>query len=83
MARRLTVLLCLAGLTAAAQGQPPRAPKRTPKPLVVQFDDDTVEGTLAQPDVEVTVTGSSATHAKLIRVRESFAEKVLASVNEL
>ncbi len=49
----------------------------------VTFDPELVDGNLSQPDVEYTNGRPRAQHDRLIRVRESLRDKVMASVAEL
>ena len=47
------------------------------------FDDDTIEGDLTKPDGEYVNATTKVKHSNLIKIREEFKDKVMASVGEL
>jgi hypothetical protein len=52
-------------------------------PRVIDFEDDTIQGDLTQPDGEYVEARKKVEHTNLIRIREEFKDKVLQSVSDL
>ncbi len=91
-----TLLLCVAlalPFVAAAEdrgapGDAPPAPNTTTKVVYekdakISFEDDLVEGSLKGPDAGNIQADVRTTHSNLIKIRETWREKVLESSGEL
>lgn len=80
--RKLLVLsIAVLSSLSFAQTTNSEAPRRVTE---LTFDGDTIEGTLARPDVEfIGPHGGKNFKRSLIRVREDFKDKVMESVLEL
>jgi hypothetical protein len=77
----LAVVVAISSLSALAQQQPQ---PQTRKPAEIIFGDgDVIDGDTSKPDVEYLTRGGCVRHANLIRVREDFKDKVMASASEL
>ncbi len=59
------------------------AAKKSDKPQVINFEDDTIQGDLTKPDGEYVEARKKVNHTNLIRIREEFRDKVLQSVSDL
>lgn len=80
MKRLLMASLVLCSFVASAQQQKP-APQKTQE---VKFDEDElIDGTLETPDVPLVRVHERVVFDSLVRIRTSFAEKVMASEAEL
>lgn len=75
--RALLLLAVAISLTSFAQTK-----KAEPKEIIFG-DGDLIDGDLSKPDVEYFGTGVKVEHTSLIRVRETFKEKVMESAREL
>ena len=53
------------------------------KHTVVDFGDDTIDGSLSKPDGAYLESRKNQRHARLIKVRESFRPEILMSVRGL
>lgn len=53
------------------------------KHTVVDFGDDTIDGSLSKPDGAYLESRKNQRHARLIKVRESFRTEILMSVRGL
>ncbi len=69
------------GSDPAAQKPPPRVEYE--KKTVINFDDDTIQGDLTRPDGEYVEARKKVGHSSLIRLRESWREKVKQAGSEL
>ena len=84
LTKLLVLALALVAASAAAQeGKPPDPKVQYERTTVIDFEDDTIQGDLTRPDGEYIDARRKATHANLIKVRESFRDQVLESVGEL
>lgn len=73
------LLLAVAMLSSASFAQ-----TKKPEPKEIIFGEgDLIPGTISRPDVEFIDGRAPTTHTSLIRVRESFREKVMESAREL
>ncbi|HZZ84937.1 MAG TPA: adventurous gliding motility protein CglF [Anaeromyxobacteraceae bacterium] len=84
----MVVALALLGARAAAAEEAPRQQKPPPrveyeKKTVINFDDDTIQGDLTRPDGEYVEARKKVGHSSLIRIRESWREKVKQAGSEL
>lgn len=75
--RALLLLAVAMSITSFAQTK-----KAEPKEIIFG-DGDLIDGDLSKPDVEYIGTGVKVEHTSLIRVRETFKEKVMESAREL
>jgi hypothetical protein len=80
--RKLTVLMA-ATMSLVSFAQTQRSPVKQPTKEIIFGDGDVIEGDLSTPDVEYFTPGSHALHPSLIKVRETFKDKVMNSVGEL
>lgn len=85
--RIAALALAVAGGTAAAP-EPAPGPKPEPrieyeKKTIINFDDDTIQGDLTRPDGEYVEARRKVGHSSLIRIRESWREKVKQAGSEL
>lgn len=83
-------MLALAVIGGAAAAAPEGAPPKKPEPrveyekrTVINFDDDTIQGDLTRPDGEYVEARKKVGHSSLIRIRESWREKVKQAGSEL
>lgn len=53
------------------------------KKTTINFEEDTIDGDLTRPDSVYVESRKRVRHSNLIRIREDFREKVLASVSAL
>ncbi len=67
--------------SAAATATPAKTTEA--KATEYSFEGDTIEGDLSKPDAEYIEARKAIQHANLIRIRDSFKEKILQSVGEL
>ncbi len=75
--RALLLLVVAMSLTSFAQ-------TKKPEPKEIIFGEgDLIDGDLSRPDVEYISGHDAITHTSLIRVRETFKEKVMESAREL
>lgn len=75
--RSLLLLAVAMSLTSSAQ-------TKKPEPKEIIFGEgDLIDGDLSRPDVEYLGPGVKVEHTSLIRVRETFKEKVMESAREL
>jgi len=84
------ILLALAPGAARAQdaAKPPAegeagAKVEYEKKTVINFEDDTLEGTLKRPDGEYVESRKKVQHSNLIRIREDWRDKVMQSSGDL
>ena len=84
--------LLLALAPAAARGQDAAKPPAEGEPgakieyekkTVINFEDDTLEGTLKRPDGEYVESRKKVQHSNLIRIREDWRDKVMQSSGDL
>ncbi|BDG08684.1 adventurous gliding motility protein CglF [Anaeromyxobacter paludicola] len=93
---RAAVLAAVVGLGvpaaagAAPGAEPQAAGTARPAPrveyekkTVINFDDDTIQGDLTRPDGEYVESRKKVDHSSLIRIRESWREKVKQAGSEL
>lgn len=80
MKRLLFALAVFVGNYALAQA---KTPPGKPAQQEINFEDDTIEGDLSKPDGEYIEARKTVKHSNLIKIRESFKEKVVQSVGEL
>ncbi len=82
----VTTLLLLPLLGSApakkAQAQPPPRVEYEKK-TVINFEDDTIEGDLKRPDGEYVEARKRVDHSNLIKIRESWRDKVMQSSGDL
>jgi hypothetical protein len=88
--RTLLLMVVMAvPLAAAAQSKgsgapPPAQPKvEYEKKTVINFEDDTIEGDLKRPDGEYVESRRKVDHSNLIKIRESWREKVMQASGDL
>lgn len=85
--RKLLMILAL-GLPLGAMAADP-APAQGEgkveyqKKTVINFEDDTIEGDLKRPDGEYVEARKRVDHSNLIKLRESWREKVMQSSGDL
>jgi len=53
------------------------------KKTVINFEDDTIEGSLKTPDGQYIEARRKARHKSLIRIRTEFKREVLGSISDL
>jgi hypothetical protein len=53
------------------------------KKTVINFEEDTLEGTLKRPDGEYVESRKKVQHSNLIRIREDWRDKVMQSSGDL
>ncbi|MCP4499578.1 MAG: adventurous gliding motility protein CglF [Deltaproteobacteria bacterium] len=53
------------------------------KKTVINFEDDTIEGSLKTPDGQYIEAKRAARHKSLIRIRSEFRREVLSSISDL
>lgn len=80
MRKSLILLLATMSLTTFAQT---KKPVLQPPVTEFIFEGDLIDGTLKAPDVEYFTKGSNVDHPSLIKVRESFHDKIMNSAGEL
>lgn len=66
---------------AAAAGQPSKVEYE--KKTVINFEDDTIEGDLKRPDGEYVEARKRVDHSNLIKIRDSWRDKVMQSSGDL
>ena len=81
----LAMALAISSSAFAADPKPGEGKPETKyaKTTEFSFEDDTIEGDLTKPDGEYIEARKAVKHSNLIRIRESFKEKILQSVGEL
>jgi hypothetical protein len=82
------VLLALAPLAGAAQEKAAPAAQggakvEYEKKTVINFEEDTIEGDLKRPDGEYVESRKRVDHSNLIKIRESWRDKVMQSSGDL
>jgi hypothetical protein len=83
---RTLVLLMMLSAPAVPLAQDKAAPKPTvtyEKRTEINFEDDTISGDLKRPDGEYVEARRKVSHSNLIRIRESWREKVMQASGEL
>lgn len=87
MRRTVLMLLALAPLLGAAQEKADAAPAGAKveyeKKTVINFEEDTIEGDLKRPDGEYVESRKRVDHSNLIKIRESWHDKVMQSSGDL
>ena len=86
MRRTVLMLLALAPLLGAAQEKadaPAGAKVEYEKKTVINFEEDTIEGDLKRPDGEYVESRKRVDHSNLIKIRESWHDKVMQSSGDL
>jgi hypothetical protein len=92
MSKQVGSALVLTATLAGAMVLAPRAARAADdaeagviyqKKTVINFDEDTIDGDLTKPDAAYVESRKRVRHSNLIRIREDFREKVLASVSNL
>jgi hypothetical protein len=84
----LTMVLWLP-LAAAAQsaggrgGDQPQPKVEYEKKTVINFEDDTIEGDLKRPDGEYVEARRKVDHSNLIKIRETWRDKVMQASGDL
>ena len=76
----LTALVLVLGVASSAFAEDQVIFK---KHTVVDFGDDTIDGSLSKPDGAYLESRKNQRHARLIKVRESFKPEILMSVRGL
>ncbi len=76
----LVIGFLLAAVPAFAEGEGDVIYK---KHTVVDFGDDTIDGSLSKPDGAYLESRKNQRHARLIKVRETFRTEILMSVRGL
>jgi hypothetical protein len=81
----LMVVLCLpvAAAGQGSEGGQPQPKVEYEKKTVINFEDDTIEGDLKRPDGEYVEARSKVDHSNLIKIRESWRDKVMQASGEL
>lgn len=77
---RFFLFLAILGLSLPAFSQDD---VRYKKKTVINFDDDTITGTLKTPDASIIDAPPQSVHENLIRVRSTFRKNILSSVASL
>ena len=80
--RKLALIAVLA-VPALAFGQTKPAPKQPPPVTKINLDGDEVDGVRKVPGGLIVLVDPKVKHSSFIQVRESFADRVLASSQEL
>lgn len=77
--------LCLAFLSSIAAAQPaPRAPQKTEKPTVINYDDpDVLEVDLARPDDFWITARNGVKHKSLIKIRGNFLQEMMKRADDI
>ncbi len=86
MRRTLLVLLAAFPLVGAAEDKAPAgggSKVEYEKKTVINFEDDTIEGDLKRPDGEYVEARKKVDHSNLIKIRESWRDKVMQSSGDL
>ena len=79
---RKLLLLTVATLSLASFAQ--KRPEVRPADQKIVFgEEDVIEADLNKPDVEYFKGRSTVPHASLLKIREEFKEKVMASASDL
>ncbi len=82
----LSTLLAAIALPSAPMAQDKPAPKPTvtyEKRTEINFEDDTISGDLKRPDGEYVEARRKVSHSNLIRIRETWRDKVMQASGEL
>jgi hypothetical protein len=81
------VLLALAPLAGAAEEKaaPAQGGAKVEyeKKTVINFEEDTIEGDLKRPDGEYVESRKRVDHSNLIKIRESWRDKMMQSSGDL
>jgi hypothetical protein len=83
---RTLALLTLLAAPALSLAQDKAAPKPNvtyEKRTEINFEDDTIDGDLKRPDGEYVEARRKVSHSNLIRIRESWRDKVMQASGEL
>ncbi len=84
MRKRFLLAMLLVPLSASGQEKKAPEPKvEYEKKTVINFDDDTIQGDLTRPDGEYVEARKRVNHSNLIKIRESWREKVQQAAAEL
>jgi hypothetical protein len=84
--RTLGFTLVMLGLGSAAHAQAPadgNAGVIYEKKMIVNFGEDTIAGDLQLPDGEYIESRKRLRHSNLIKIRDSFRDKILNSVSNI
>ncbi len=68
---------------APAQGDAAKPRIEYEKKTVINFEDDTIEGDLKKPDSEYVDARRKVDHSNLIKLRESWRDKVMQASGDL
>jgi hypothetical protein len=82
----LSTLLAVIALPSVPMAQDKEAPKPTvtyEKRTEINFEDDTISGDLKRPDGEYVEARRKVSHSNLIRIRETWRDKVMQASGEL
>jgi hypothetical protein len=81
----VTIAVPLAGSAQSKGDTPPAAQPKVEyeKKTVINFEDDTIEGDLKRPDGEYVEARRKVDHSNLIKIRESWREKVMQASGDL
>ena len=85
----LKVIALAFPLVAAAQSSQKDAPAQAQpkveyeKKTVINFEEDTIEGDLKRPDGEYVESRKRVDHSNLIKIRDSWHDKVMQSSGDL
>lgn len=82
---RKVLLLATLALPLAATGEERKAEPKVEyeKKTVINFDDETIQGDLTRPDGEYVEARKRVEHSNLIRIRESWREKIRQASREM
>ena len=88
--RTFLIMALVAAPLAAAAADPQGAPAaggqskvEYEKKTVINFEDDTIEGDLKRPDGEYVEARKRVDHSNLIKIRDSWRDKVMQSSGDL
>ena len=83
----LVIAVPLSASAQAAQGKgsspQQQAKVEYEKKTVINFEDDTIEGDLKRPDGEYVEARRKVDHSNLIKIRESWRDKVMQASGDL
>ena len=82
----LSTLLAVIALPSVPMAQDQPAPKPTvtyEKRTEINFEDETISGDLKRPDGEYVEARRKVSHSNLIRIRETWRDKVMQASGEL
>ena len=83
---RRFLLLAMLMAPPAALGQEKKVPEpkvEYEKKTVINFDDDTIQGDLTRPDGEYVEARKRVNHSSLIKIRDSWREKVKQAAGDM